>query len=499
MRALINSKPDMMHDPSSGPAKQIRPLPPRRGLHGPLLVGLFLVLASLPLAAAAWLSGIEPAASLSELATALGLVAGALLCIQFLTSGRYETFSGRLGIDRTMGFHRIAALALLMCALAHPLVYLLDTAIADPRAAWQRLTGLVSGDRTRTGVFALCGLATLALFAVWRSATGVRYELWRASHGLLAIVVVGLTLHHAITIGAYSAEPSVQWTWWLLALIATGAAIMVYVIRPWRMWREPWHVANVTSAGDGAWQIDLRGPENAAFSFLPGQFVWITLEPNRPPFHDHPFSIASAPHELPVLRLLVRESGDCTRHFGRIAPGTRVAIDGPHGSFILPDEAATIVMMAGGVGIAPILGMLEHAAGTGDRRKFHLMVAGRTPRALPGLARLRTLQNRLDLTIAAFVDTPTAEAGFIPRQITQPDIAAIVGDPAATLAYVCGPPGWMATMTDALLETGLPARSIHYERFDYASGGGRIDRARLYQATAVLAILALAMIAFALR
>ncbi|MBZ0208305.1 MAG: hypothetical protein K8F92_01445 [Hyphomicrobium sp.] len=33
----------------------------------------------------------------------------ALLYLQFLSSGRFETISGRIGIDRTMGFHRIAA------------------------------------------------------------------------------------------------------------------------------------------------------------------------------------------------------------------------------------------------------------------------------------------------------------------------------------------------------------------------------------------------------
>jgi predicted ferric reductase len=489
----------MNHAPSTGPTRPKVPLPPRRGLHPPVLVCLFLVLALLPLAAAAWLSGIEPAGTLNELATALGLVAGALLCIQFLTSGRYESLSGRLGIDRTMGFHRIAALALLTCAVAHPVVYLLDTAIADPGAAWQRFSGLVSGQRTRTGVLALGGLAVLVGFAIWQGATSVRYEVWRASHGLLALVVVGFTLHHAITIGTYSAEPTVQWTWWLLALLAISAAMMVYIVRPWRMWRQPWHVERITSAGEAAWQLDLRGPDVGDFSFHPGQFVWITLEPNRPPFHDHPFSIASSPHELPTLRLLIRESGDCTRDFGRIKPGTRVAIDGPHGSFILSDETATILMLAGGVGIAPILGMLEHAASTGDRRKFRLIVAGRTPQAIPALARLGALQSRLDLTISAFVDAPTTEAGFKAGPINRTDIIAAIDDPGATTAYVCGPPGWMSTITFTLLEAGLPVRSIHYERFDYASGRGWIDRIRFRQDIAVLAVIAIAMIAFALR
>jgi hypothetical protein len=53
---------------------------------------------------------------MQEFGTALGLTAACLLFLQFLSSGRYESLSGRIGIDRTMGFHRIAAFALLLLA-----------------------------------------------------------------------------------------------------------------------------------------------------------------------------------------------------------------------------------------------------------------------------------------------------------------------------------------------------------------------------------------------
>jgi len=464
-----------------------------------LLAGLFVVLVLAPLAVAAWLTDIEPAGLVNELATAFGLAAGAMLCSQFLTSGRYESLSGRLGIDRTMGFHRIAALALLAFAVAHPLVYVLDTAISDPAAAWQRFTGLLLASRTRTGVIALCGLFVIVAVAVWRDAIGIRYEIWRASHGLLAIAVVAVTIHHAITAGSYSAEPYARLLWWCLGILALAAAVVVYVVRPWRMWREPWRIESVATAGEGAWEIELRGPDSTAFSFRPGQFVWMTIEPNRPPFHDHPFSISSAPHELPRLRFLIRSSGDCTSTFGSIAPGTRVAIDGPHGSFVLSEAGSTVLMLAGGVGVAPILGMLEHAAARGDRRKFHMIIAGRTSQSIPGLSRLRALQSHLDLTLLPYVDTPSNEPGFKSGSVRSREIAPLVTNPSSTVAYVCGPSGWMASVTDSLLEAGLPASAIHYERFDYAAGGGHLDELRRRQALTVLAVILAAIVVFALR
>ena len=90
--------------------------------------------------AAAHLTGLESATGVQELGTALGLTAASLLFLQFLSSGRYESLSGRIGIARTKGFHRIAAYVLLLFALLHPLAYLAATAMIDPSAGLPRRT-----------------------------------------------------------------------------------------------------------------------------------------------------------------------------------------------------------------------------------------------------------------------------------------------------------------------------------------------------------------------
>ena len=93
------------------------------GLPGKVLAGLYVLAAALPMLAVL-VSGIEAAPTLSELGTAFGLTAGALLFLQFLSSGRYESLSGRIGIDRTMGFHRVAAYVLLARPLTPPELHL---------------------------------------------------------------------------------------------------------------------------------------------------------------------------------------------------------------------------------------------------------------------------------------------------------------------------------------------------------------------------------------
>jgi hypothetical protein len=57
----------------------------------------------------------------------------------------------------------------------------------------------------------------------------------------------------------------------------------------------------------------------------------------------------------------------------------------------------------------------------------------------------------------------------------------------------------MEQVTDALLELRVPAHAIHYERFDFGAGRGRLDRARTRQMLALFFILAAAMVLFSLR
>jgi predicted ferric reductase len=145
------------------------------GLPSKLLAILYIAAAALPMLTVV-MSGTKPASPWTEFGAALALTASALLFLQFLSSGRYESLSGQVGIDRTMGFHRVAAYVLLLFALLHPLSYVADTFLTEPAAAWNRLTGMLASNRLRTGVLALVGLLAIVGLATIRSR--LRYEYW---------------------------------------------------------------------------------------------------------------------------------------------------------------------------------------------------------------------------------------------------------------------------------------------------------------------------------
>ena len=100
-----------------------RVLPKLPGLPGKALVGAYVLVAILPIMIVSIMGEIAPASPLTEFGTALGLTATALLFLQFPSSGRYEAISGQVGVDRTMGFHRIAAFVLLGFVVLHPVSY----------------------------------------------------------------------------------------------------------------------------------------------------------------------------------------------------------------------------------------------------------------------------------------------------------------------------------------------------------------------------------------
>jgi predicted ferric reductase len=470
------------------------------GLPGAVLALLYVGLASLPMLVG-HLTGVEPLGPLGEFATALGLTTLALLHLQFLSSGRYENFSGRIGIDRTMGFHRLAAGTLLVFAILHPLGYATASAAGDPAMAGDRLLKLLLNPRLRTGVFALAGLVVIVVLAALRTRPWVRYELWRISHGPLAVVVTALSAHHAVVNGAYTDQIPLRLIWAALAVMAGAAVLIAYVLRPRRMWREGWVIDRVSRVGARTVEMILRGPVGTALRFRAGQFIWLSIAPNRPPFHDHPFSIASAPAELPLLRLVIGEVGNCTSGFAQLASGTRVAIDGPHGSFVLPPGDGPVVLIAGGVGIAPVFGILADAAARNERRPFRLLYAARSQQALVDTGRLDALRARLDLSVSFLLDegplAPAARRG----PVAVPHIRELLDGirPDTALAMLCGPPRMMEIAADALLAAGMMPDAIHYERFDFGAGKGRLDHRRRRQALSVFAVLLVLMGLFSLR
>lgn len=473
-------------------------------LSGRALALAYALAVALPLALAA-LDGIPPEDAWTEAATGAGIAGAVMLMLQMVSSGRFRSLSGRIGIDVTMGFHRWAAPLGLALAVAHVLALAGPWDPADPARALRRLWALVSAPGLRDGVGALALVAALALAARFRHRLPLPYEIWRASHALMALAFVGLLARHILDRGTHAAATPARAFWIALALGVVLPMALMHVRRLRDHLRHHWRLESVRARGERLWEVVIAPATGRALRFRAGQFGWLATRPRGLPIgFDHPFSIASAPGSDGRLRLLVAEAGDFTRRIGALRPGQPVGFDAPHGNFTvaaLGEGVEALVLIAGGVGVAPILGILEDLAQRGERRPVRVILAGRSPEALVDRALTDPPLAALGAQVIRLVDRD-AGGDLRPGPLTPAHLAeALAGlDPATTGALICGPPGMTTAAADGLAALGVPLDRIHYERFDYAAAfAARKDRRVLRRFRALGAAAVLAAVAFVLR
>lgn len=457
-------------------------------LGGGALALLYLAVAFLPLLLATWRS-VAPLDPWEKVGTGLGLAALAAMAVQFVTSGRFGLVSGRLGIDKIMAFHKIAALWVLLALLLHPILYVLPTWLDDPDLGMRRLVAYLVLPQYRTGVIALAALALLVMSSVLRERLPLPYEVWRASHVILAVLAAGLGIHHALTAGRFSALGAVNAWWWVVAGALMVVIATLYGWRWIRLHRQPWRLHSVSRLADRIWELDIQpAPGTPDLRYEAGQFVWMTEGARRFPLFDHPFSIADAPSR-PGISLIIKEVGDFTGRIGALAPGTPIGIDGPYGEFSLDNHPGqAVLLVAGGAGIGPIMGLLRDLVARGESRPVRLAYAVGKPSNLACLAEIEAAKAVLDLEVLLVSEVAEDGFGGAVGRLDRGRLESLLHDldPGETVAMMCGPGPMVVAVSDMLGDIGLPVDRIVYERFDYAAGSAsRQDRRRLAQVLTV--------------
>lgn len=118
--------------------------------------------------------------------------------------------------------------------------------------------------------------------------------------------------------------------------------------------------------------------------FLPGQYLELDVPHHRPDARGtrREFSIASAPEDLPTIRIAFREYPAGTgpapssykRALAEVGDGASLAVTGIWGDFVLPSRVETpLLMVAAGIGITPFVSQLRHLHASGQQRDIVLV------------------------------------------------------------------------------------------------------------------------------
>ncbi len=480
--------------------------PRLRGLSGFWLALLYVAALTAPLVLA-YLYGRSHALAWRDATAATGIVAGVALVLQFVTSGRFELLSGRIGIDVTMAFHKWSARALLVMVIVHPLTFIVPNVMANPSRILDWLAYLFFDRRFLTGTISGVATILLVVMALYREKLG-RYGVWRASHGLLALAAVVFLVLHVLKAGHYARVFPLDALWPLLAIVVVASALVVYGDRALQMLLTKWRVVGNARVAEGLWEVTLQPTSGKGLRYRAGQFAWIAFGGRRFPLFDHPFSIASAPSAGSDLSFIIKESGDFTNGISAVPLGTKVGIDAPHGSFILPDGGPgdPLLLVAGGVGIAPILGILRELKARGDRRPVRLIYAGARPQGMIAPERIVAEAGGReaggpDLKATFLAEEAGTDWQYGRGRVTPAVVdAALAGlDRGKVTAMLCGPGAMMCAVCDLLRAAGVPLGAVRYERFDYADEARSTkDRRLLAQFAAIGAAVTAAIVVFAL-
>ena len=210
------------------------------------------------------------------------------------------------------------------------------------------------------------------------------------------------------------------------------------------------------------------------FEFSAGQFLTLRV---RADGRDHVrcYSISSPPGARGHMEISVKRLGmvSGTLH-ATVRPGAMLSVRPPAGSFVYPSgEERPIVLIAGGVGITPLMAMIRHGVDSEPTRPITLFYSVRTEADIAFHDEIRLLDRRHDQfrAVVAITDGP-ARAEFFPGPISDGLISRIVSDIAHASCLVCGPPPMIEAMTRMLVSLGVPRSQVHFEIFNPAIAAG---------------------------
>lgn len=429
---------------------------------------LYVVLAVTPAVVAMLTDPFTSARSpLWEASAGFGFLAFALVLMQFALVSHVRSMSRPFGTDALMQFHREMGLVTLALVIAHPV--LLNLA----GFSWSIWSPFTENSAARSGAMALWALAALVVTTVWRRGLGLSYEAWRLTHLVLSVAAAIAMLVHVLTVSGYSRTGEVKLVVWGYA-VAFGAVLAGYrLARPMWLRSHPWTVTANIDEKAGVRTLWIRPDGHAGFRFDPGQFVWLIT--GRSPFslQAHPLSISSSaerPSDGPIA-LSVKALGDWSGGVvPRLAPGTRVWVDGPFGAFTTEGKAAQgFVLIAGGIGIAPMRSIITTMRDRGDRRHVVLIACAHCESRMPFRQDLARLRSDVHLDIVEVFETPAegwrGEHGHLTPTTLERHLPALF---RRYHYFVCGPPPMMDAVEAMLLGVGVAPRSIDSERFEVA-------------------------------
>jgi ferredoxin-NADP reductase len=222
--------------------------------------------------------------------------------------------------------------------------------------------------------------------------------------------------------------------------------------------------------------------------FQPGQFLTFSLA--LPPSKDGSeqlmrcYSLSDAPREdyyrvsikrVPAPSGMNVSPGRSSNYFhDHVSVGSLLQVRTPAGHFYIDNSDDPVVLVCGGIGITPMLSMLNECLTQRPEREVWLFYGVRNSTELIMQSQLKALESahsNFHLWICASRPLSEDRLGIEHKHLGHVDINLLRAQlPLKSYHYyICGPAPMLESIVPALEEWGVPESRIHYEAFGPAS------------------------------
>jgi ferredoxin-NADP reductase/DMSO/TMAO reductase YedYZ heme-binding membrane subunit len=341
------------------------------------------------------------------------------------------------------------------------------------------------------GIVGLLVMVPLAVTSTNRMIQRLGPKRWKLLHRLAYLAAAAGVLHYYMLVKADTTQPIIfAMLLGLLFAYRLGAHYVQLRVDSHRLHHpSPQPVAGSGDRATARWEGELRlakvfveTPEvrtfrlvapsgtTLPFQHLPGQFLTLRLNIDGRDVRRS-YTIASSPTRTAYCELTIKreEQGYVSRYlhdFGR--EGATFNVSAPAGRFTFTGaEAKEIVMIAGGVGITPLMAKIRYLTDIAWPGKIQLVYSVKTERDIIFRSELEELQRRfpnlkVDVTVTREASVEwTGKRGRLSTAM----LLSIVPDIAQSRVHLCGPTEMIEPLKKALRELGVADEQMKSEAF----------------------------------
>ena len=291
--------------------------------------------------------------------------------------------------------------------------------------------------------------------------------------------IVGKHLLGAVkTVLGDLATPEIIAAWdevyWLLACDLVAREATLYAQQQARLDGRFWQtlkIERIVQETPDTKSLYLVRPDGAALpDFMAGQYVSIALESNGQR-QIRQYSLSDSNNQ-PYWRITVKREAPTQRPTGFVSSllhelevGDTLKAGTPYGDFVLQADDAAVVLISAGVGITPMVSILNTLAEQKTTLPVRFIHAARHPNQVALDADIaKAVQNLPDFRSAFFYEQP-ADVSEAFTGLMDLERVSLEDLPEKTGYYLCGLLAFMRVQRQYLQAQGVPAQRIHYEVF----------------------------------